>query len=114
MIFEWYNIIKVFLFFDVGGLMDFYIKVCEELFLVVWIEFKYMDFFYFYNCLYEDVWKDNWCRYNEKSLMWDIFYKYLYDYKVIFVGDVIMSLYEIIYLGGLVEYWNEELGVIWL
>ncbi len=114
MIPERHNTIKVLLFFDVGGSMDPHIKVCEELFSAARTEFKHMDFFYFHNCLYEDVWKDNRRRHNEKSPTWDILHKYPHDYKVIFVGDATMSPYEITYPGGSVEHWNEEPGAIWL
>lgn len=82
--------------FDVGGLMDDYIVCIEELFLVVWIEFKNMEFFYFYNCVYDYLWKNNCCCYVECFLIWDVLCKYMLDIKFIFVGDVIMSFYEIV------------------
>jgi len=108
------NTIKTLLFFDVGGSMDPHIKVCEELFSAARTEFKNMEYFYFHNCLYEDVWKDNRRRHNEKVPTWDVLHKYPSDYKVIFVGDASMSPYEITYAGGSVEHWNEEPGGIWL
>ena len=108
------NTIKVLLFFDIGGSMDSYIKLCEELFSAAKTEFKTMEFFYFHNCLYENVWKDNRRRQVEKLPTWDILHKYPRDYKVIFVGDATMSPYEVTYPGGSVEHWNEEAGAVWL
>lgn len=108
------NAVKVLLFLDVGGSMDPYIKIMEELFSAASIEFKNLEFFYFHNCLYEGVWKNNARRYQEKTPTWDILHKYPSDYKVIFVGDASMSPYEIVYAGGSVEHWNEEAGAEWL
>jgi len=108
------NTVKTLLFFDIGGSMDSYIKLCEELFSAARTEFKHMDFFYFHNCLYESVWKDNRRRHNEKLTTFDVLHKYGNDYKVIFIGDATMSPYEITYPGGSVEHWNEEAGAIWL
>jgi uncharacterized protein len=111
---ERHNTVKVLIFFDIGGSMDAYIKLCEELFSAAKTEFKHMEFFYFHNCLYESVWKDNRRRHNEKFPTWDVLHKFPHDYKVIFVGDATMSPYEITYPGGSVEHWNEEAGAIWL
>ena len=108
------NKISVLLFLDVGGSMDSHIKICEELFSAARTEFKNMEFFYFHNCLYEGVWKDNRRRHAEKMNTWDILHKYPHDYKVIFVGDATMSPYEITYPGGSVEHWNEEAGAVWM
>ena len=108
------NSIKVLIFFDIGGSMDSHIKLCEELFSAAKTEFKNMEFFYFHNCLYESVWKDNRRRTVEKMPTWDVLHKYPKDYKVIFVGDATMSPYEITYPGGSVEHWNEEAGAIWM
>lgn len=108
------NKVKVLIFFDIGGSMDAHIKLCEELFSAARTEFKHMEFFYFHNCLYESVWKDNRRRHNEKTNTWDVLHKFPHDYKVIFVGDATMSPYEITYPGGSVEHWNEEAGAIWL
>lgn len=108
------NKISVLIFFDIGGSMDSHIKVCEELFSAARSEFKNMEFYYFHNCLYENVWKDNRRRHAEKLNTWDILHKYSSDYKVIFVGDATMSPYEITYPGGSVEHWNEEAGAIWV
>src|SRR5579863_6604346 len=108
------NAIKVLLFFDIGGSMDSHIRVCEELFSAARSEFKTMEFYYFHNCLYESVWKDNRRRHTEKIDTWDLLNKYGRDYKVIFVGDATMSPYEITYPGGSVEHWNEEPGAVWM
>jgi uncharacterized protein with von Willebrand factor type A (vWA) domain len=111
---ERHNTVKVLIFFDIGGSMDAHIKLCEELFSAAKTEFKHMEFFYFHNCLYEAVWKDNRRRHAEKTPTWDVLHKFPHDYKVIFVGDATMSPYEITYPGGSVEHWNEEAGAIWL
>ena len=108
------NKINLLVFFDIGGSMDSHIKLCEELFSAARTEFKNMEYFYFHNCLYEGVWKDNRRRHNEKMQTWDVLHKFPADYKVIFVGDATMSPYEITYAGGSVEHWNEEPGGIWL
>ena len=108
------NTIKVLLFFDIGGSMDSHIKLCEELFSATKTEFKNLEFFYFHNCLYERVWKDNRRRDAETTATWDVLHKYPHDYKVIFVGDAQMSPYEITYAGGSVEHWNEEAGATWM
>jgi len=102
------NTIKVLLFFDVGGSMDPFIKISEELFSAARTEFKHMD------CLYDYVWKDNRRRWTEKIPTWDLLHKYSHDYKVIIVGDASMSPYEITVPGGAVEYFNEEPGAIWI
>lgn len=108
------NTIKLLVFFDIGGSMDSHIKLCEELFSAARTEFKNLEFFYFHNCLYESVWKDNNRRHTEKLNTWDVLHKYGHDYKVIFVGDATMSPYEITYPGGSVEHWNEEAGAVWV
>jgi len=108
------NKINVLIFFDVGGSMDSHIKLCEELFSAARTEFKNMEYFYFHNCLYEYVWKDNHRRHQERMETWDVLHKYPSDYKVIFVGDATMSPYEITYAGGSVEHWNEEPGGVWM
>ncbi|MFP4004716.1 MAG: vWA domain-containing protein [Alphaproteobacteria bacterium] len=111
---ERHNTVKVLLFFDVGGSMDPHVRVCEELFSAARSEFKHMEYFYFHNCLYEAVWKDNRRRWNETTPTWDVLHTYPSDYKVILVGDATMSPYEITYPGGSVEHWNEEAGAVWL
>lgn len=108
------NTVKVLLFFDVGGSMDPYIRVCEELFSASRTEFKHLEYFYFHNCMYDYVWKDNNRRWTDKTPTWDILHTYPHDYKVIFVGDASMSPYEITVPGGSVEYFNEEPGAVWM
>ena len=108
------NAVKLLLFLDVGGSMDPYIQLCEELFSAATAEFKNLEFFYFHNCLYEGVWKDNRRRFSERIPTWDILHKYGHDYKVIFVGDASMSPYEITQPGGSVEHMNEEAGAVWM
>ena len=104
------NHVKVLIFFDVGGSMDPYIKLCEELFSALKTEFKHLKYFYFHNCVYESVWEDNRRRTQERFLVQDIINKYSADYKVIFVGDATMAPYEITNAGGSIEHWNEEPG----
>ncbi|NVJ97583.1 MAG: VWA domain-containing protein [Alphaproteobacteria bacterium] len=111
---ERHNAVKVLLFLDVGGSMDPHIKVCEELFSAAKSEFKHLEFFYFHNCLYEKVWKENSRRFNDFLSTLDVMHTYPHDYKVIFVGDASMSPYEITYPGGSVEHWNEESGEVWM
>lgn len=111
---EMENRVKVLLFFDIGGSMDPYIRLCEELFSAARSEFKHMEHFYFHNFIYEYVWKDNRRRWDEKIPTWDVLHKYGSDYRVIFVGDAAMSPYEINSVGGSVEHWNEEPGAIWM
>ena len=108
------NAVKLLMFFDVGGSMDDHIRIVEELFSAARAEFKHMEYFYFHNCLYEGVWKDNRRRYSEVTPTLDVLHKYGPDYKVIFVGDASMSPYEIAYPGGSVEHWNKEAGHVWL
>ncbi|ACT60527.1 vWA domain-containing protein [Hirschia baltica] len=108
------NVVKVLIFFDVGGSMDPYVKLVEELFSAARAEFKHMEYFYFHNCLYDYVWKDNSRRWTEKLNTWDILHTYPHDYKVIVVGDAAMSPYEIAMPGGASEYMNEEPGAVWL
>jgi len=111
---ERHNAVKLLLFLDVGGSMDPFVKLCEELFSAATTEFKNLEFFYFHNCVYEGVWKDNRRRFSERTNTWDILHKYGHDYKLIFVGDASMSPYEITHPGGSVEHFNEEAGVTWL
>ncbi|MGB3503035.1 MAG: VWA domain-containing protein [Mesorhizobium sp.] len=108
------NAVKLLMFFDVGGSMDDHIKVVEELFSAARAEFRQLEFFYFHNCLYEGVWKDNRRRHSEVIPTYDVIHKYGHDYKVIFVGDASMSPYEIATAGGSVEHWNQEAGIVWL
>ncbi|WP_113911290.1 vWA domain-containing protein [Roseovarius dicentrarchi] len=105
---------KVLLFLDVGGSMDAHIQLVEELFSAARAEFRHLEHFYFHNCLYEGVWRDNRRRWSEKTPTWDILNTYGPDYRCIFVGDAAMSPYEIAYVGGANEHWNEEAGQTWL
>ena len=109
-----HNNVKVLLLMDVGGTMDEHITRVEELFSAAKTEFKHLEFYYFHNCVYDYVWKNNRRRYAEKFPTWDIMRKYNKDYKLIFVGDATMSPYEILQPGGSVEYDNEEAGAEWL
>ncbi|MGB6055438.1 MAG: hypothetical protein WBG17_09375 [Burkholderiaceae bacterium] len=108
------NNIKVLMLFDVGGTMDDHIARTEELFSASKSEFKNMDFYYFHNCVYDYMWKNNRRRHAERFPTWDILRKYKPDTKLIFVGDATMSPYEILQPGGSVEYNNEEAGAEWL
>ncbi|MBA4256401.1 MAG: hypothetical protein C0445_11055 [Polaromonas sp.] len=111
---ERHNHVKVLLLMDVGGTMDEHIHRVEELFSAVKAEFKHLEFYYFHNCVYDFMWKNNRRRFAEKFPTWDIIRKYNKDYKLIFVGDATMSPYEILQPGGSVEYNNEEAGAEWL
>ena len=108
------NAVKLLLFLDVGGSMDPWVTLCEELFSAATAEFKNMEFFYFHNCPYEGVWKDNRRRFQERTPTWDVLHKFGHDYKCVFVGDASMSPYEISHPGGSVEHMNEEAGAVWL
>ena len=108
------NTVKVLIFFDVGGSMDPHVKLCEELFSAARAEFKHMEYFYFHNCLYETVWKDNRRRGTERIDTWQVFHTFPHDYKVIVVGDASMSPFELTNAGGSVEHWNDEPGLTWL
>jgi uncharacterized protein len=111
---ERHNAVKVLIFFDIGGSMDWHVQVTEELFSAARTEFKHMDYFYFHNCLYERVWKKNRRRHDDTTPTWQLLHTYPHDYKVIFVGDASMSPYEITTPGGSVEHFNEEAGAVWL
>ena len=111
---ERHNQVKVLLLMDVGGTMDEHIQRVEELFSAAKNEFKHLEFYYFHNCVYEYVWRNNRRRYAEKFETWDIIRKYNKDYKLVFVGDATMSPFEILQPGGSVEYNNEEAGAEWL
>ncbi len=111
---ERHNAVKVLMFFDVGGSMDDHIKVCEQLFSAVHTEFKHLEFFYFHNCVYEKVWRDNNRRHSEPIDIHQLIHTYGKDYKVIFIGDATMGPYEITYPGGSVEHYNDEAGSVWM
>jgi uncharacterized protein with von Willebrand factor type A (vWA) domain len=108
------NTVKVLLFLDVGGSMDPHVRRCEELFSAARAEFKHLEHFYFHNCLYEFVWKDNRRRFGEPTPTWEVLHTYPSDYKAIFVGDAAMSPYELTHPGGSVEHMNPEAGALWL
>ena len=111
---ERHNAIKVLMFFDVGGSMDDHIRICEQLFSAVHSEFKHLEFYYFHNCVYENVWRDNQRRHDEGIDVNQVLHTYSRDYKVIFVGDATMGPYDITYPGGSVEHWNQEAGSVWM
>ena len=111
---ERHNAVKVLLFLDIGGSMDDHVKLCEEMFSAAKSEFKHLEYFYFHNCLYDYVWKENRRRHTERIRTRDILHKYGNDYKLIFVGDATMSPYEILQPGGSVEYSNDEAGAAWM
>ncbi len=108
------NAVKVLAFFDIGGSMDAYIKQAEELFSAARSEFKRLEYFYFHNCIYENLWQDNIRRMREVTPTWDVLHKFPSDYRIVIVGDAAMSPYEITMRGGSVEHWNEEAGAVWL
>lgn len=111
---ERHNAVKVLIFFDVGGSMDPYVQMCEELFSAARSEFKHLKYFYFHNFIYEAVWEKGQRRQAETTPLLDILNKYGKDYKVIFVGDASMAPYEITHVGGSIEHYNEEAGAVWM
>ncbi|MSO98078.1 MAG: VWA domain-containing protein [Rhodospirillaceae bacterium] len=111
---ERHNAVKVLLFLDAGGSMDDHVKVCAELFSAARSEFKHLEHYYFHNCVYEKVWKDNRRRHDQHVSTYQVLRTYPADYKLIFVGDAAMSPYEIVHAGAAVEHWNEESGEAWM
>ncbi|HET7844870.1 MAG TPA: VWA domain-containing protein [Xanthomonadales bacterium] len=111
---ERHNAVKVLLFLDIGGSMDEHVRQCEELFSAARAEFKHLEHFYFHNCVYERVWRDNARRYEQWTATADLMHKYPADYRAIFVGDASMSPHEILREGGSIEHWNEESGATWM
>ncbi|CAB3806124.1 hypothetical protein LMG28688_06307 [Paraburkholderia caffeinitolerans] len=111
---ERHNNVKVLMLLDVGGSMDDHIKRTEELFSAAKAEFKHLEFYYFHNCVYDHLWKNNRRRHAERTPTWDLLHKFTPDYKLIFVGDATMSPYEVLQPGGSVEYNNPEAGAVWL
>ncbi len=111
---ERHNAVKVVLFLDAGGSMDAHVRLVEELFSAARAEFKHLEHYYFHNCLYEGVWRDNRRRWDEVTPTWEVLNRYGPDYKCIFVGDASMSPYEISHVGGANEHWNPESGAVWL
>ena len=108
------NKVKVLTMFDIGGSMDSFIRISEELFSAVRTEFKHLEYYYFHNFLYERVWRQNRRGYNEWTPTWEVMNTYGPDWKAIFVGDATMSPFEITEIGGSIEHWNEEAGELWL
>jgi uncharacterized protein with von Willebrand factor type A (vWA) domain len=111
---ERHNAVKVLLFLDVGGSMDMHVQVVEELFSAARSEFKHLEYYYFHNCLYEGVWRDNRRRWDEQVPTAEVLHTYGPDYRCLFVGDAAMSPYEITHAGGANEHWNAEPGALWL
>lgn len=111
---ERHNSVKVLLLFDVGGSMDPYVKICEELFSAARVEFKHMEYYYFHNFIYDGLWQNNQLRYDEVTPTYEVLRKYPADYKVIFVGDAAMATYEITHSGGSIDFMNREPGANWL
>ncbi|MFC3034213.1 VWA domain-containing protein [Pseudoalteromonas fenneropenaei] len=111
---ERHNAVNVIMLFDIGGSMDDYIHICEQLFSAARSEFKHLEFFYFHNCVYEQVWQDNARRHSEAIDTYQLIHRFGKDYRLIFVGDATMGPYEIAYPGGSVEHWNQEPGSVWL
>ncbi len=111
---ERHNAVKLLLMLDVGGSMDPHVKTCEELFSAARSEFKHLEYYYFHNCPYEALWRENRRRWNETTDTWEVLHTYPSDYKLVFVGDASMSPYEITYPGGSVEHMNKEAGSVWI
>ena len=111
---ERHNAVKLLLFLDIGGSMDGHVRLCEELFSAARTEFKHLEHYYFHNCIYEGVWKDNRRRHVERTNTLDIIHKYGPDHKLVIVGDASMSPYEISHPGGSIEHMNEEAGATWI
>ncbi|WP_375263504.1 VWA domain-containing protein [Palleronia sp.] len=108
------NAARVLLFLDVGGSMDDHVQVVSDLFSAAKSEFRHLEQFYFHNCLYEGVWRDNRRRWTEQMPTWDILRTYGPEWRCIFVGDAAMSPYEVAMPGGANEHWNAESGQVWL
>ncbi len=111
---ERHNAVKVLMLFDIGGSMDDHVKVAAELFSAARSEFKHLEYYYFHNCLYEGLWRDNRRRWDQQTPTWDVIHTYGPDWKLVIVGDAAMSPYEILYPGGANEHWNAEPGELWL
>ncbi len=111
---ERHNAVKLLLFLDIGGSMDGHVRLVEELFSAARSEFKHLEHFYFHNCIYEGVWKENRRRWTERTNTWDILHKFGADHKLVIVGDASMSPYEVTHPGGSIEHMNEEAGATWL
>jgi uncharacterized protein with von Willebrand factor type A (vWA) domain len=109
-----HNAVKVLLLLDVGGSMDWHVKLCEELFSAARTEFKHLEHFYFHNCPYDFVWRDNQRRTADRMSTRDVLHKYPQDYRLILVGDAAMSPHEILSPGGSLRHVNQETGETWL
>jgi len=107
------NRIKVLLFIDIGGSMSPHVRRCEQLFSSAKTEFRHLETFYFHNCIYEHVWKEEH-RYQGKLKTFDLLHKYNRDYRVVVIGDAAMSPYELVQVGGSVDHFNDEPGLTWL
>ena len=108
------NNVKVLILFDIGGTMDDHVEMCSKLFSAAKYEFKHLEFYYFHNCLYERLWKENRRRFNNISPTFDVMNKFNDDYRLIIVGDATMSPWEILHPGGSVEHNNPEAGLVWM
>ena len=111
---ERHNAVKLLLFLDIGGSMDAHVRQAEELFSAVKTEFKHLEHWYFHNCIYEGVWKENRRRWTDRTPVWDILHKFGHDHRLVIVGDAAMSPYEVTHPGGSIEHMNEEAGAVWL
>ena len=111
---ERHNAVKLLLFLDIGGSMDGHVRLVEELFSACRSEFKHLEHFYFHNCIYEGVWKENRRRWTERTSTMDLLHKFGADHKLVIVGDAAMSPYEVTHPGGSIEHMNEEAGAVWL
>ena len=111
---ERHNHVKLLLFFDVGGSMNSHARTCEELFSAARGEFKHLEYFYFHNCVYDSVWRDNRRRHGERVPTWQVIHGHARDWRLLLVGDASMSPYEITHAGGSIEHWNDEAGAVWL
>ncbi len=111
---ERHNAVKILLLLDIGGSMDDHVRTSQELFAAVRTEFKHLEYFYFHNCVYERVWRENRRREETSLSTWELMRRFGSDYRLIFVGDATMSPYEIIQPGGSVEHWNAEAGRVWI
>jgi len=108
------NRVKLLLFLDIGGSMNSHARTCEELFSAARSEFKHLEYYYFHNCVYDSVWRDNRRRHGERLGTWQVIHTYPRDWRLLFVGDATMSPYEITHAGGSIEHWNDEAGAAWL
>ncbi|KTS92527.1 vWA domain-containing protein [Pseudomonas rhizoryzae] len=111
---ERHNATKVLLLLDIGGSMDLHVRLCSELFSACRLEFRHLEYYYFHNCVYERVWRDNARRHDDSLATEELLRRYNADYRLVIVGDASMGPYEITHPGGSVEHWNEEPGAVWI